>query len=718
MKINKIFDFLRIVLLFIGGVLTQFIITKKTPFLIHFTFAGSLEKYFRFGSLNLDNVILGFILWFFLVSKIYQYFRKTEKKIYNEIESDSELSVGFHEKKYFRNQAQFILTVFTFFSISTAVFLIGIIVKDKWQKQNIPNFPYIYFLALILGAISFYVIDKLRGKTQLFLEKKDGLVLLIILAISVFLLGYNLRFPREWVADEAASWATVRSILRGENKTDIFSYGYYSYPVFNAFLQAGIIKLFHLENLGVAGWRFASIPIALTVIFGVYLFCLQLFSRKVAIISSLILLVNPYFMILSRVSIPTNQSMIPPLFTIFLLYTGFRNRSYFLCFLAGIFSGFGFYVYPPGKVAILIGGVYSAYIFFNNTKNRRESLILSAIFIFSFLLTASPILAHSIFVDPVSASDKFFECSILNTAWFKSIYSDININKLAEYFPLKNVHSRYIIYFHPIILRFFFRNLFVSVISFFHPAVIFNLNFISSMVGYEWGFFTFLGLVFVILKIFKRDKTDKFISLFIWFSLILIILGAFFGDGQFWRIEPILPILAIFSGITVALIYSYLESLFGEKISLLITSVILLSLCLRSYYNYFNVMHYGPAESQLIDVEIANAVNDADKDELVIYLYKSEEEVRHGGGMNYDYMHLYDTRHQLVPIDKLENELNEMKSNINKYVFFYEDKNFTEKLHNIFQEKGSLQSVLSENKEKVLFYKYEVRQSFTHEVHK
>lgn len=691
-KINECL-FLFLFLLF--GFFGQWLLVSKISFLKS-DFTSQLNSYLRLGIPTIENVLATFVLWVILACLFY--FTHRTRFFYRAGSIGEFQERG--ESRSLTRRRPFRYISYAIIFLAVAICLDSIIFFLKRSNEVIPYSILIFITIILLTAVSFWLFEK-REKKVLQLPWKDIGIVAVIIFSSLLILGYNLRYPQEMVADEAASWSNVRSILRGEYKGDIFVNGYYTYPVFNAFVQAGIIRIFHVENLGIAGWRFASIPVAIVAIIGVYFLCLEIFSRRVGILAALILSVNPYFMIFSRISLPTIQSLVPPLFTVLFLIKAIRINSIFFSSLAGIISGLGFYVYPPGRIAVLIGGIYFLYLFLSEKKWRKLTIFFATYFM-SFVLIVLPIVSNGLFVDREGSMDKFYESAMVNVDQVHYVYPEVSLGELATYLPLLHVHPKHTIYFHPIIYTLLLRNTLVTFISFFHPDVIYNLNFYSSLGGFEWGFFIFIGMFFFIFFI-KKGK-ERVLLLF-WFLITFLVLGVYFGAAQVWHIEPILPILAIFAALAIDVIISVGEMVVGKNKAIILASISLLVLFFISAYKYFYVIHKEFNDDRRFDWDLASWVNDAKKGQMVVYIYDPKEGIRYGAGKLYDYMHLHDVRYQAISSKELENAIVNLDKN-GKYIFFFEDKADIAKRLDLKFEKGTLRTVFAKDKEKILFYRY------------
>lgn len=656
----------------------------------------SLDNFFRLGSsLVWGNFISGLIIWIAIAGVVFLIAKRNRINLFSQDRLSS--PSGFPDNKRTVPVFIYILMVILVFVSS------GLLFYMKWAKQNWAYSPYLFLLGIILMALVFYLVDRQQGKALLNINIKDSVPLLILVLVSLAVLGFNLRYPREMVADESAPWETVRSILQNKYQQDMFSYGYYSYPVMNAYIQAGLIRFFRLEYLGIVGWRATGVIIGLMIIAVTYVFVRSMYSKRVALAAAFMLLANPYFLILNRISFPTNQSILFPLIAVFMLYKAWQRDSLFYLSLAGIFSGLGFYVYPPGKIAILIGMMFLTVVLWSRTI--RQKLICGLVYLFPFAMVVLPLMGESLFMNPDSAVNKLYETNILNVAFLRYVYPEVPESTLTQYYPLVS-KLNYTLYFHPLAIKLFVRNAIVTFISFFHPAPIYNLNFKSSLVGSEWGFFTFLGLLLIFADLFRKGFRVRSGLVLLPISVSIIILGGILGAAQFWRIEPILPFLAICSSYGLMVLVDIWGKSIGKKWSYTILAGILLIGCSIGIYKYFTVIHIPPPEAHWEDIDLANSVNDALPDERIILVYDPVIGIKYGGGMIYDNLRPGEAKFAAIPIHELRSYLGKI-DNRKKYTFFFDAKLLWE-INEIFAaltNRRQMVSVRSETTGQILYQK-------------
>ncbi|OGG27203.1 hypothetical protein A2960_03250 [Candidatus Gottesmanbacteria bacterium RIFCSPLOWO2_01_FULL_39_12b] len=656
-----------------------------------------LDNYLKIGRTVLVDTLTIFVIWSFITALIFL-LSKAGKDVFESFIHDFRKVTS---EKYKLNATR-ILVIFT--SLFSCLSVFGYVIFKIYRGEAISNSPVVFLFIIATLLSAFLLLDISKKIRILSIRGIDIVITVFLIVLCILTLGFNLRFPKEMVADEAASWETVRHILRGEYKADIFSYGYYGYPAFNVFVQAGLLRLLHFTDKGIEGWRFTAVPMAALAVVGVYFLTRNLFNKKIAVLSSLLLLVNPYFMILSRISFPTNQSIIPPLYTVLFAHVGVTLDSLFYISLAGIFSGLGYYVYPSAKISVIIGVLILLYYLFTQ-KSKRGNLTISLVYLFSFILTATPVILSG-WVYKANEGNRIYQSSVLSVDFLKSVYPNVSKDQLTSFYPLRLIGDKYRVYFHPIAIPFAIRNVIVSIVSLFQAEPIYDLNFRSSIGGTEWGFAIFTGFLAVLYRLVKGREKTKYILILIWFSVSMIILGGIFGAAQFWRLEPILPILAIFSGIGLYPLYICLRKLTKGYSGVFIFSAFIAFLLSVSMYRYFKLMRIPYSEEKEFEWDLSYAVNDAKKNDMVYYIYDIKEGIKYGGGILFNYMHLDDSRYASIPINEVENILK--RTPTGKIFFYYlkDYNNLTNKLTDYHGQDDKLYISRSKKDNSILYYRY------------
>jgi len=189
----------------------------------------------------------------------------------------------------------------------------------------------------------------------MFMKKnKTIILLLLILSIATFLRVWQLdSAPPGLYPDEAMNANDALTSLNN-NQFKLF------YPENNGreglyfWLIALAFKIF-----GVSIWslRFTSAIIGTLTVLGIYLLTKELFSKKIALLSSFFLAISFWHINFSRIGF--RAILVPFLmcFSFYFLLRAFRKNNILNYIWAGVFFGLGFYSYIAFRVAVIFLGI-------------------------------------------------------------------------------------------------------------------------------------------------------------------------------------------------------------------------------------------------------------------------------------------------------------------------------------------------------------------------
>jgi 4-amino-4-deoxy-L-arabinose transferase-like glycosyltransferase len=103
--------------------------------------------------------------------------------------------------------------------------------------------------------------------------------------------------PSVMVQDEGAFWENARAIALKQFQPVFFDSGVYTFPVASTILQGWLMRLF---GVTVWGWRFASVLMGVAAVIPLYLLGKEWLGRRVAIVTCILMLANPYFLSFAR----------------------------------------------------------------------------------------------------------------------------------------------------------------------------------------------------------------------------------------------------------------------------------------------------------------------------------------------------------------------------------------------------------------------------------
>jgi hypothetical protein len=242
----------------------------------------------------------------------------------------------------------------------------------------------IYLISIILFAVNWGFIDKKLGFKFKF-PVVDSIIVLVILLSTFFLYFFNLEsMPQKFDGAEAIYALRIQSLVDIMHLDWVFAPG-----LFIPILQQTIFN-----NLGVTVFalRITSLILAVASIAFFYFWANLLFSRKIAIIASVIFAFSHIFIELARISVPYTSGLFIFILTMFLLTLGLKRNSYLFFFLAGVSSAFSLFLYENAKGIIIIPILYLVILFFQSEEMRSRLLRQSGVFILGFVLLFLPML--------------------------------------------------------------------------------------------------------------------------------------------------------------------------------------------------------------------------------------------------------------------------------------------------------------------------------------
>ena len=214
----------------------------------------------------------------------------------------------------------------------------------------------------------------------------------LVAAFAPLYLARVYRWPVQVSSDEV-SVMTSAERWAGVDGVDPFGVSdYLGHPaaLFVAFGKIGEL----LGGIDLEHMRLLHGAIGLAVIATSYLLFAQLLPRRWAIAAAGVVGVSHSLLMLSRMALRENTSVLMEVVALALLVRGCRHDHRLSSFLGGVVAGLGFYVYYPARFTILIWGVFMVALAVLGTRTvslRRLGRAATATAI-GFVLAATPIL--------------------------------------------------------------------------------------------------------------------------------------------------------------------------------------------------------------------------------------------------------------------------------------------------------------------------------------
>ncbi len=471
-------------------------------------------------------------------------------------------------------------------------------------------------LFIVIVVIAFW--DQHRGANlSPGLTRQDILWMLGIAIIGLVIGAYRLQGrPDSLMGDEGNFWTAARDIATGAFKPPIFATGVYTFPILSSYLQAWALKVF---GITLWGWRFGSVLSGVATILPLYLLAHAAFNRKVAIASSIALIVSPYFLAFARLGYNNVQALFITTLALYWLYVGLNRDSHLYLSLAGCAAGLGFYTYFSARVAFLIGIAFIGLMWLGRKIKFRQAAFAMALLVFGALLVAGPYLVYGISHDASGKGYKTLESAFFNTFNGELFYSDEELFAVAPPFV---INGNTLFYNPKIYLVLIVRGLTRTLLAFHKPGFI-SEHFIStSLTGTVGAFFYLIGLGITLWK-FKQPRS---LLLLLWFF------GVVFGLSTLNTVPPrhthmvsIIPALALLIGIGLSAIASAASAVrakLAEYKNVFLT-VGITAISLGGLIDYFVVMpdRYHPQPDQVMSWAMLYA-----QDESFYYIYSRPEE--------------------------------------------------------------------------------------------
>ena len=506
--------------------------------------------------------------------------------------------------------------------LGLVLFTVLIIRTVVYELEFFDVFFWIFSIFLISSAIFKY--DKASGVALSPTAPYREIGIIVLILIVGFLIGtYQLQdIPNTIKGDEGSFFETARYIANGEYHESIFGFGVYSFPAFSSFIQGAIMRIFGSD---IWGWRFSSVLPALLCVVPLYLLGRDFFNRWVGFISAIIYISSPYYLSFARLGYNNSQAILFVIFCVWFFYQGLKRNSLFYMFLGGIASGLGFLTYTSGKLGIVIVLALFGYSFLSilRKKGGKRFLLLSLlVFLIGTTIIAAPHLTYGASHNPQAVRNKMIEGLFNNLDYTvglfgaDEVYQTSTITTIDQYQVIKNptLYGR-------LLLRGFIRSFLGLQFDEFS-----NNFFLSSpLAGPVSVIFYVLGLYYLIAH-FWKPYGFPFLFWFITGIFFLSIISTY--PPRPAHLVPIIPILALFSGLGVFLSVEQITQFLNHKIRsrvqwqpllLLLCSVAILVVGVKEYFIDSPKM-YRPNLEQVMNW----AGLDNPSETKIFYIYDSE----------------------------------------------------------------------------------------------
>lgn len=210
--------------------------------------------------------------------------------------------------------------------------------------------------------------------------------LAVVIAGFVFLNVHDLtnwRFSA--IGDEYIWYYEAKAIADGADFNPFSQAGpRQAFPVGTSALHAVTLKIFGGD---IFAWKVHLVAVAAASFVPLYLLVRDLFSRRAAIFA-IVILASSHYLFAYVHHPPYIIELLPSVTALWLLTLGLRRNSTLALFGSGVAAGFGFYVWPAARIAIVIMAIYM--LTFGRKSIRLATVLPIAV---SFVAMVGPLFA-------------------------------------------------------------------------------------------------------------------------------------------------------------------------------------------------------------------------------------------------------------------------------------------------------------------------------------
>lgn len=478
--------------------------------------------------------------------------------------------------------------------------LFGILIQQVELVNPSASLFVIWLVILVIVGFIAFRIDK-RAKTSLATKttRRDVLIIAGLLVLGLVINTHDLAtVPNSIVGDEGSFWERARGIAQGQETLSVFDQGVYTFPLMSSMYQGAILSIFGVTFWS---WRFSSVSIAVLAVIPTYLLALELFNRRIAILSSIAMVALPYFIAFARIGYISSQSMLPVVLCFYLLYLGVKRNSVFYYVAAGIMAGLGYYTFNAGELGVAVGIVFVLYAVVSVVikavrqkprparwlivRETGRAAILGVAFVSVAVLTIAPGYIYDDLANPTLASEKNLESLFPNALYAGDLFS---LKELTRDYPLTTIGTQQYFYRPDLYAVLLVRGVIRSLLPYqMAPGVISSHYLAAPLPGPLGVPFCLVGMFLLFRRLFRREN----FLLELWFFGAIFLLSAIHTfPPRYTHTIPVIPVMAIFIAVgIVATVDAVLDLIRLNRGILphLIVGTIVLALIATDLYNYF-----------------------------------------------------------------------------------------------------------------------------------
>lgn len=429
------------------------------------------------------------------------------------------------------------------FSLLLATGAMAYILLQLGKHQYQPAYVLLWIIALVLFTLVLRNVDRDNHvNLSLQLHGIDVFLILGLLALGIGITAYALQdIPIFLIPDEGSFWENARAIALKQFRPIFFDSGVYTFPVASSVYQGWIMRLF---GINFWGWRFSSVLAAAVTVIPLYLLGKEWFDRRVAVVSVVLMVANPFFLSFARLGYNNSQSLFPVVLAIYFWALGSRKGSYVYLWLAGLTAGIGFYTYSAvwiGIVTLLLGIVYLRLL---RQVSWKQSVIALVLILLAWGGSSAPRFVYTAAGEMKQGlTYKVFETSFFSVFYARTYYADAD---LTQTMPLIEREGYPSIFYDPLIYsELLTRGWSRTLLALFNPYLTSEHFMISPLAGVISPIFLAIGL-FLFLRRWKQSRFGLPLLWFVSGLIFLSIIAAF--PPRHTHMVSLIPVMALIAG--------------------------------------------------------------------------------------------------------------------------------------------------------------------------
>lgn len=433
--------------------------------------------------------------------------------------------------------------------------------------------------SIVVFTVIFWRNENREGTSTSKLTYIDGIGVLLLFAFAIGVGAYYLNdFPAGWIPDEGPFWDMARSLALSEEQPSFFGVGVFTFPVSSSLFQSWVMRW---AGVDMWGWRFSSVLAASLTVIPLYLLIRELFDRRVAVVATVMMIVNPYFLIFARLGYNNSQALLPVALCVYCLVLAFRKNSRLYLWLAGLAAGMGFYTYFAAWLGLVVICVAIVSLPVLYRLKLRASLVPLLIVIAGVMIVYFPRIAFGISDDStVALHYKIWETGPINTFYGDYVFGSERIDQ-ANTFVIGDVELFYDPQLYWIL---FVRGVVRTAAILFDPIGYKDHQIFFGLLGPGSSLFFVLGAGIALANF----KDSKYFIPFVWFAAGFFFLGAIAAvPPRPTHMVAVISALSILSAIGLTSLMDSLMNQASTRIKTFATTGALLVIAFMGLFHFF-----------------------------------------------------------------------------------------------------------------------------------